>query len=293
MKIFMALIFPAVDKIGRLSAPKWAACLIAFLLTGCMRVGLVKNELDVIENTAPCKASQKVLIVLLPGAYDTPEDFIRHGFIEGLRERRIAADVLIADTHIGYYGNGLLVERLQDSVILPARSKNYAQIWLAGISLGGYGSILYAQQHGEMVDGLFLMAPFLGNRSLVAEIAKAGGLQAWQPGPIEKKDESNRLWMEDKDYDRRLWAWLKSYGEHRVTNAAHLQVRLGYGTEDRFTASNRLLSTILPEDHVKTVPGGHQWGPWKALWIDFLNRSDFPKCEDALFVETTTKTFPR
>lgn len=243
-----------------------------------MRVGVVKNELDVIENAAPCKAPQKVLIVLLPGAYDMPEDFLRNGFIEELRERRIAADVLIADTHIGYYGNGVLVERLQDSIILPSRKKDYAQIWLAGISLGGYGSLLYAQQHGDLVDGLFLMAPFLGNRSLVAEIAEAGGLKAWQPGQVDKKDASNKEWLKDPDYDRRLWAWIKSYGEQRVPKASGLQIRLGYGTEDRFADSNRLLSTILPEDHVKTVPGGHQWGPWKELWTDFLDHSDFPKC---------------
>jgi pimeloyl-ACP methyl ester carboxylesterase len=273
-----AMIRSPLGKIGNRKVLKWAACFFALILTACMPAGVVKNELDVIENAAPCKATKKILIVLLPGAYDTPEDFIRNGFIEELRERRIAADVLIPDTHMGYYGNGVLVERLHEDIILPARSKNYAQIWLAGISLGGYGSLLYAQEHGELVNGLFLMAPFLGNRSLVAEIADAGGVQAWQPGSIEQKDAGNQLWSKDKDYDRRLWSWLKSYGEGRVAKASGLQIRLGYGTEDRFTASNRLLSTILPDNHVKTVPGGHEWEPWKALWTDFLDRSDFPKC---------------
>jgi pimeloyl-ACP methyl ester carboxylesterase len=258
-----------------------------------MPVGVVKHELDVIENTAPCKAPDKILIVLLPGAYDTPQDFERNGFVSALRERHIAADVMVADTHFGYYSAGVMEERLHRDVILPARQKNYAQIWLAGISLGGYGSLLYAQQHGELVDGLFLMSPFLGTRSLISEITDAGGVREWKPGRVEEKNAENPRWFEDKDHDRRFWSWLKSLQEHKVANAEHLQIRLGYGTEDRFVAGNRLLSTLLPPDHVKTVPGGHEWEPWKALWTDFLDRSNFPKCDDDMFVETTTRTFPR
>ncbi|MDQ9171792.1 alpha/beta hydrolase-fold protein [Oxalobacteraceae bacterium R-40] len=231
-------------------------------------------------------------MVLLPGAYDKPEDFVRNGFISALRERHIAADVIVPDTHFGYYSAGVVENRLHRDIILPARQKNYSQIWLAGISLGGYGSMLYAQQHGELVDGVFLMAPFLGNRSLIAEIAEAGGVQAWQPGRIEAKDADDPRWFEDKDYDRRFWSWLKSYQARRIENAKHLQIRLGYGTEDRFASSNRLLGTLLPADHVKTVPGGHEWGPWKALWTDFLDRSNFPKCNDALFVESTMSKQP-
>lgn len=257
-----------------------------------MPIGVVKNELDVIENAAPCKAPEKILVVLLPGAYDKPEDFVRNGFISALRERHIAADVIVPDTHFGYYSAGVVENRLHRDIILPARQKNYSQIWLAGISLGGYGSMLYAQQHGELVDGVFLMAPFLGNRSLIAEINDAGGVQAWQPGRIEQKDANDPRWFEDKDYDRRFWAWLKSYQARRVEKAKHLQIRLGYGTEDRFASSNRLLGTLLPADHVKTVPGGHEWGPWKALWTDFLDRSNFPKCDDALFVESTMSKQP-
>ncbi|MGV3742352.1 MAG: alpha/beta hydrolase-fold protein [Burkholderiaceae bacterium] len=215
---------------------------------------------------------------MLPGAYDTADDFLQNGFVDEVRQRRIAADVWMANTHIGYYGSGLVAERLHQDVILPARQKNYAQIWLAGLSLGGYGSLLYAQQYDEMIDGMFLMAPFLGNRSLVAQIANVGGLKAWKPGTIEEKNAGNRRWLQDPDYDERLWAWLKSYGERRAANTTPLQLHLGYGAEDRFRASHQLLSGILPEDHVKTVPGGHQWEPWKVLWSDFLDRAPFPKC---------------
>src|SRR5690606_40867279 len=65
-----------------------------------------------------------------------------------------------------------VVERLQQDVVLPARMRGYRHVRLVGISLGGYGSLLYSKQYGEQIAGLFLMAPFLGNRSLIAEDRK-------------------------------------------------------------------------------------------------------------------------
>jgi hypothetical protein len=32
------------------------------------------------------------------------------------------------------------------------------------------------------------------------------------------------------------------------------------------------MATTLPEGRVRTVPGGHDWGPWRALWNDWLER---------------------
>ncbi|MEY3295430.1 MAG: hypothetical protein RLZZ451_1478, partial [Pseudomonadota bacterium] len=34
----------------------------------------------------------------------------------------------------------------------------------------------------------------------------------------------------------------------------------------------RLLSPLLPADHVATRPGGHDWPVWRALWDDWLAR---------------------
>lgn len=233
-----------------------------------MPIGIVKNKLDVIENSSPCKAPDTALIVLLPGAYDVPEDFVSQGFVKAVRDRKIAADIVMADTHLGYYSNDLIIERLHNDIMLPAQQRNYSEIWLAGISLGGYGSLAYAKNFGENITGMFLMAPFLGNRSLHAEISQAGGMAKWNPGEVQPGD-----------YDRRLWAWLKGYADSEVAaNPAYPRLYVGYGLEDRFAGSNRLLAAMLPESQVSTAEGGHEWRPWQNLWAGFLDSVSLPKC---------------
>jgi pimeloyl-ACP methyl ester carboxylesterase len=229
-----------------------------------MQTHIVKTRLDVIEDAGSCMSSITTLLVFLPGAYDAPQDFIRHGFVSALRERHIAADIVIADLHVGYYTADNVVERLRHDIIIPAKAKGYTQIWLVGISLGGYGSLLYAQEYANDISGLFLMAPFLGNRTLLSEIATVG-LAEWQAGTIQTSD-----------YDRRLWSWLKGYGDHRQSGYPPLYI--GYGTEDRFTESNRTLARVLPPHHVMTTEGGHEWSPWQRLWTTFLDRQTWLPC---------------
>lgn len=238
--------------------------LSGWLLTACMPVAPIKSKLDVIEDSCPCKAAPETLIVLLPGAYDTPDDFVQQGFVKALRDRRIAADVIMADTHVGYYTSELVVERLRQDIVLPAKAR-YKQIWFVGISLGGYGSLLYSKRYGEDIAGMFLMAPFLGNRSLIAEIRKPG-LAAWQVGDIPAAD-----------YDRQLWAWIKGYAD---TPEQRPSLYLGYGLEDRFAGSNKLIGDVLPDGRVTTVDGGHEWRPWRDLWAGFLDRHVLPRCDD-------------
>jgi len=256
----------AIHIMNRFFQPLKIASLTALLsavLTACMPIGIVKSKLDVIEDVAPCKGDIDTLVVLLPGAYDTPDDFVRQGFVEAMRAKQIAADVVMADTHVGYYTSALVVERLHQDIVMPARAKGYRNIWFAGISLGGYGSLLYAKQYGDTIDGMFLMAPFLGNRSLIAEVGKSG-LANWPVGQVDAKD-----------YDRELWAWVKTYA---TAPASVPPLYIGYGLEDRFAGSNRLIGDVLPPDRVTTAEGGHTWKPWLELWQGFLDRDVLPRC---------------
>ena len=231
-----------------------------------MTITTVKSRLDVIEDHCPCKAACETLIVMLPGAYDTPADFVTHGFVETLRARHIAADMLMVDTHVAYYTSASVVERLQQDVVLPARMRGYRHVWLVGISLGGYGSLLYSKQYGEQIAGLFLMAPFLGNRSLIAEVRKTG-LTEWDAGEgVEIDDE------------RKLWSWLQGYAGMFVPRPP---LYLGYGSSDRFTGSNRLIEAVLPPDRIFTTDGGHEWPVWRVLWEAFLDSDALPRCEHA------------
>ncbi|MEZ5313879.1 MAG: hypothetical protein R2862_09655 [Thermoanaerobaculia bacterium] len=43
-----------------------------------------------------------------------------------------------------------------------------------------FGTIIYAREHAEDLDGLIAIAPFLGKRGLVEEIVAAGGPARWR-----------------------------------------------------------------------------------------------------------------
>jgi pimeloyl-ACP methyl ester carboxylesterase len=200
--------------------------------------------------------SARTLIVLLPGRRDSPEDFGRFDFPALAARAGVVADMVAVDAHLGYYYHRTIVERLHEDVIAPAR-KRYARIWLAGISIGGTGSLLYAAEHPQNVDGILLLAPYLGEKDLIDEVAAAGGLRGWSPPARLAPD----------DFQLQLWVWLKSYFD-RSENRPPLY--LGYGRSDSFARADGLLGGALPPGHVLTAPGGHDWRTWKELWKLFL-----------------------
>jgi pimeloyl-ACP methyl ester carboxylesterase len=184
----------------------------------------------------------------------SPEEYESEGFIPALRKAGLPVDAVAVDAHLGHYLHRTLPDRLLYDVLLPARAQGYAKIWLVGISMGGVGALLYAQLHPDTVDGLILIAPFLGEAEVIDEIEAAGGPRKWRP-PQD---------MTDKQWQRRLWAWLKRQAAPGPSPLP--AVTLCYGTEDRMTRAGDLLSSLLPRERVHRVPGGHKWAPWRALW---------------------------
>ena len=216
---------------------------------------------------ASCAEQPAVLMAFLPGVFTMPREFVEHDFVAWLRKQHIAADVLLVDAHLGYYSERSIVERLQNDVIAPARSRGYSQVWLVGISLGGYGALIHAAAYRDdpaaRVDGIVVIAPYPGDSRLVGSIEDAGGLAAW-PAPERP--------LPPNAFDVTLWRWLQGYanGEPRPP------LYLGYGLDDRFTASERLLAAALPESHVFTAPGGHDWPVWKRIWQRMLPELPLP-----------------
>lgn len=201
------------------------------------------------RGSAPAAA----LAIFLPGIGDHPNDFKRHGFFEVLRAQGIAVDCVAVDLHIGYFRAGQAVTRLHADVVLPARNAGYQQILLVGVSLGGLGALLYAKEHGAELAGVVLLAPFLGEGSLIREIERAGGLKDWQPGPAAG------------NYARKLWRWLKQ-------KPASPPAILGYGGSDTYAPAHRLLAQALGPKHVAVAAGAHEWSTWRALWSEPLAR---------------------
>ncbi len=228
--------------------------LLLLLSTGCTRLRPTPVPLRTVSYPGnPAAGQPRTLVVLLPGRRDSPEDFGRFHFPELAAQAGARVDMVAADAHLGYYYNRTIVDRLHEDVIAPAR-KRYDRIWLAGISLGGTGSLLYTAQHPEDVDGILLLAPFLGEEKVIDEVAAAGGLSGWSPPETLAPD----------DFQRRMWVWLKGGVQGKIP------IYLGYGRNDGFARANGLLGKVLPPERVFTVPGGHAWKAWKAAWEAFL-----------------------
>jgi pimeloyl-ACP methyl ester carboxylesterase len=198
-------------------------------------------------------AAAPTCMVWLPGAYHGAQDFLTAGFGEAVRTRRIGLDIVFVDLELTHVGDRSALQRLRSDLVLPARAAGVS-IWLGGISLGGLFALDYAASYPDDLDGLCLLAPYLGNRILNAEIADAGGLAAWQPGELAETDE-----------ERRIWRYIKSRRAHSRP------LYLGFGQGDRFAAAHAQLAATLPADSVDAIAGGHEWPTWFRLWENFLD----------------------
>ena len=241
------------------------AAAAALSSSACIGMLPAPTPMAALNYTREADKPHRCLLVMLPGRGDRAADYASHGFLDSLQKRPIAADVVVADAVYGYYARRNLVERLKTDVVEPARARGYEEVWLFGISMGGLGSLFYAQREPGLA-AIVLFAPFLGDEEVIDEISKAGGATAW------KAPEK----LAEEDYQRMLWGWLQgalAKGEPRVY--------LGFGTEDRMAPAHRLLAAALPKDRVFQESGGHDWATWRKLWDDFLEHSDFAqRCAD-------------
>jgi pimeloyl-ACP methyl ester carboxylesterase len=204
---------------------------------------------------------ERVLLVLLPPAFGTARDFVDRGFVTAIRERDLKVDVIAAGAIADHYLDQTVVARLHADVIAPARAKGYRRVWLAGISIGGFGSLLTLQAHAAEIEGLLLIAPYLGSRPVVNEVLRAGSLAQWQPQRAAPDD-----------HEQQLLAWLRDV---LSVPALSPPIYAGYGTQDRFAPSIELLANALPEDRVVRQPGEHDWATWIALWHALLDLDPF------------------
>ena len=237
---------------------------IGALLAGCPSMLPAPEPLRSIEYASGA-APARCLFVLLPGAGDRAETFEQRGFVEEIRSRNLSIDLRATDATMGYYMKGTMLDRLSADVIAPAKARGYREIWLLGPSMGGFGSLFYSRAHAADVTGALAIAPYLGDRSLIREIAAAGGLERWTaPARVETMNRDN--------YQRELWRWLQAATQGG--EAAPL-LFVGYGRSDKLEPADKLLAAELPSSRVFLTDGAHEWGAWRRVLAAFLDSPEF------------------
>jgi pimeloyl-ACP methyl ester carboxylesterase len=188
------------------------------------------------------------LVVMLPGIGDRAEAFLSTGFVDGFANDSF--DLLAVDAHWRYYSTGSVVRRLREDVIEPALARGYRNIWLLGVSLGGYGSLLYVDRFPDHIAGIILLSPYLGGRRLAREIDAAGGLEAWS-GDAARPERFERAW--------------RSLKKLCATDST---VILGFGESDRLAERYTPLLAALQPSQIYMANGGHEWTTWAPLWSE-------------------------
>ena len=231
---------------------------------GCVGPMSAPTPLRSIEYANPAGPT-KCLFVFLPGMGDHAEAFQERGFVDELRAHGLSADVRATDATFGYYMRGTFLERLSADVIEPAKTRGYREIWIAGPSMGGFGSLFYTHAHTADISGVLAIAPFLGDRDVIEEITAAGGLKNWKPpAPVAQMDRAN--------YQREMWRWLQSVTQGRESAPP---IYLGYGASDKLAPADSLLRAELPASHVFMTEGMHEWGAWRRVLKSFLESPEF------------------
>jgi pimeloyl-ACP methyl ester carboxylesterase len=208
-----------------------------------------------IAHGQPRSTTQRV--ILMPGAYESSTHFLQHGFDLAVRVRQQPLDLILATPRLAHLTDRRWLDELRSRVVEPARADG-ARVWLGGISLGGFMALRFAAEFPDSVDGLCLIAPYLGSRLVAQELAAQPDLSRRQPAIRDTDDDERRIWQ---------------YVIRRQTQPASTRVFLGLGSDDRFADTQQLLARTLIDDRtcLRVVAGGHDWSVWCTLWAQFLD----------------------
>jgi pimeloyl-ACP methyl ester carboxylesterase len=246
-------------SLGREFLGPIALAVSGFAVSGCVFFRSPETPMAKEKFSSPKAHSAKHLAVFLPGLGDDPQDVVDGGLID---ELKLAPqfDAVIADAHFGYYKEFVVLERLHADVIAPLR-KQYDEMWIIGISMGGYGAVSYAERYPEEVTGVVLLAPYMGEEEITEDIEKAGSLSAWDPQKFPAETKRTR-------HGVKIWTWLKQRPKH----VGDPTIYLGCGEDDSHMRQLALLRPVLQPDHILVRSGGHDWDVWRPLFHDIVGK---------------------
>jgi pimeloyl-ACP methyl ester carboxylesterase len=241
--------------------------MLSLLFGGCAARGDATRPIPttVVHASRPARR----VVVVLPGRGDDLAGLQKQQAAQIIQHEWPDADVVLTGLTMAYYQGGVATRRLHDEVIAPLQKQGHVQVWLAGISMGGMGVLMYDRDYPGQVDGMLLLSPYLGEAEVPREIRAAGGLAAWQPGPVQPAGPAT--------YTRELWRYLRQWS---ADPARTRSVWLAYGADERLRAPIELMSPQLPAGHVHMLPGHHDWTLWRVALGELL-RAAAPVGESA------------
>ena len=241
----------------------WFSVLFICSLNGCASNGDSRLPLKVQHYGTVHSGEQ--LVVFFPGINSSGQDFEAYDLLTPFIERYPQADILLVDTRLAYIEAGNIASRIQQEIIIPAKKKGYKKIWFVGISLGGLGTLIYNKNYPDNINGIVLMAPFIGGDDIVDSILSAPSPQEW--ARINANSEIKAVQM---------WRHLISYNDQTpIIDNNKVKLLLAFGKDDRFVRSHQLLASFMEPDNVFQGPGEHNWLTWRELWIEMLDKNIF------------------
>jgi pimeloyl-ACP methyl ester carboxylesterase len=238
---------------------------VLLFLPGCYFTRSPSRPIPALEIRANEAERQRCLMVMLPGFLDGPDTYLDHRFPQAVAAAGAPCDIVLVDLHYRYYSEVGIADLVYEDVLMPASARGYEEIWLVGISMGGLGTLLTTERYHRVIDGVILLAPFVGDEAVLREIEAAGGAADWRP----PSDLEAQPWNES-NYTLHLWAYLRGY--HSDPDAMP-PLYIGWGDDDRLGAADRLLADLVDEDHVFNQPGAHNWATWRPLFERILERA--------------------
>ena len=230
-----------------------SAIVSAIMLASC--AAPERTQALIPAETIPARAAGdgRRMVIVLPGRGDDLAALKATGIAAAIQESLPDAEVVLVGLTFPYYIEGRSVQRLHEEIVLPARQRGRREIYLAGASMGGMGVLLYEREYPDQLSGLVLMAPYMGDASLIDEIRAAGGLRRWSAGPVPAQVNGDNVGREEW---RTAQSWLDNPGRAR-------SVWLICGQADQFHPAAQMLAALLPAQNYFAPAGGHAWRVWK------------------------------
>ncbi len=250
----------------------WSGLLLALgMLSGCYPKGNPDKPIPTTLIPALQQPATR-LVVVLPGRGDGLAGLERTNIAQAIQSQWPDADVTLSGLTMDYYLLGSAERRLHEEIIVQAHARGYREIWLLGASLGGLGALMHDAQWPDTVDGIVLMAPYLGEKPLLQEIAAAGGIARWNPGPVPAQTNGD-------NFQHELWRHLQTWSR----DPAHARnVWLAYGDHDYLRGTMPTLTPLLLPSHVLVRKGSHAWAVWTPAAREILGRITMERAEGGL-----------